>query len=303
MDKMDTIYRLIVKKRLALSQSNFYKAMAVVLIIFTLAGCTERIEIELDSTYARLSVEGYITTDTMAHWVRLTETTDYYNATPPPPVVDAIVEIDDGENIITLTEYDSKPGYYFTPDDYFGVPGRTYDLNIQLSEDINNKKNYTATSELKPVASLDSITIVYNPDFEGWEVRVFALDPPTEDFYSFQVYKNGILQSDTINEISITDDRFFNGSYLNGVPAYFMRGDDADIQPGDVITLKMGGITKDFFTFVAELRDETFKLETHCSVAHLQILFLMFRVMLLDILLLMRRRTPQRFMRSKIIIL
>jgi hypothetical protein len=259
MDKMDTIYGLIVKKRLALSQPNFYKAMAVVLIIFTLAGCTERIEIELDSTYARLSVEGYITTDTMAHWVRLTETADYYNATPPPPVVDAIVEIDDGENIITLTEYDSKPGYYFTSDDYFGVPGRTYDLNIQLSEDINGKKNYTATSELKPVASLDSITIVYNPDFEGWEVRVFALDPPTEDFYSFQVYKNGILQSDTINEISITDDRFFNGSYLNGVPAYFMRGDDADIQPGDVITLKMGGITKDFFTFVAELRDETFK--------------------------------------------
>ncbi len=185
MDKMDTIYGLIVKTKHALPQPNLYKVMTVILIIFTLAGCTERIDIELDSTYARLSVEGYITTDTMAHWVRVTETTDYYNAAPPPPIVGATVEINDGDNIIILTEYDSKPGYYFTPDDYFGVPGRTYDLTIQLSEEVNNEKNYTATTELKPVADIDSIAIVYNSSFEGWEVRIFALDPPTEDFYSF----------------------------------------------------------------------------------------------------------------------
>ena len=259
MDKMNTTYRLFKKTRDTLSQQYTRIISILLFAILVFAGCTERIDIELDSSYALLSVEGYITSDTMAHFVRLTKTTDYYNSQPLPPVDDAIVTIDDGVDIITLTEYDSMPGYYYTPGDYFGVPGRTYNLDIQLTEEINGESHYTATTEMHPVASLDSITLVYNSQFEGWEVRVYALDPPTEDFYSFQVLKNGILMSDTINEVSITDDRFFNGSYLPGVPAYFMRNDDADISPGDVITLKMGGITKDYFTFVAELRDETFK--------------------------------------------
>jgi len=247
------------KTKLCISRFDIRKITAISLILILLAGCTERIDIELDSSYTRLSVEGYITSDTMAHWVRLTTTTDYYNTTPPPPVLGATVEIDDGMDIITLTEYDSMPGYYYTPADYFGVPGRTYNLNILLNEKINDENHYTATSEMNPVAPIDSITLVYNPNFEGWEVRIYAFDPPTEDYYSFQIYKNGILQSDTINEVSITDDRFFNGSYLPGVPAYFMRGDDVNLVPGDVITLKMGGITKDFFTFIDELRNETFR--------------------------------------------
>ncbi len=233
--------------------------ITVIIFILLLSGCTERIDIELDSSYTRLSVEGYITSDTTAHWVRLTKTTDYYNTKPLPPVTGAVVKIDDGESEITLMEYDPKPGYYFTPLNYFGVPGRTYNLDIQLPEEINGETHYTASTEMNTVAPLDSITLFYNSDFDGWEVRVYALDPPTQDFYSFQVYKNGVLMSDTINEVAITDDRFFNGSYLPGVPAYFMHGDDANLEPGDVITLKMGGITEDFFGFITELRQETFK--------------------------------------------
>jgi hypothetical protein len=258
MDKINNKYGQSVNTRYSLSLHYTRIITVMFFAIFVYTGCTERIDIELDSTYTRLSVEGYITSDTMAHFVRLTKTTDYYNSEPPPPVTDATVELDDGESIITLSEYNSMPGYYFTPFDYFGVPGRTYNLSIHLKEEINNETDYTAVSQMKPVADIDSITVVYNSNFEGWEIRIFALDPPSEDYYSFQVYKNGELQSDTINEVSITDDRFFNGIYLAGVPAYFVRGQNS-VAPGDTITLKMGAITKDYFTFLVELRDETFK--------------------------------------------
>ena len=259
MDKKKTTYKLMKIMKYLRFQYGVKRIIPVVIGILLLAGCTERIDIELDSSYALLSVEGYITSDTTAHYVRLTTTTDYYNPQPMPPVKDAVVTIDDGTGIITLTEYDSMPGYYYTPADYFGVPGRTYNLDIQLPGEVNGKTHYTASTAMNPVAPIDSITLFYNSQFDGWEIWVYALDPPTEDFYSFQVYKNGVLQSDTINEMAITDDRFFNGSYLAGVPAYFMHGEDANFEQGDVITLKMGGITKDYFTFVAELRDETFK--------------------------------------------
>ena len=59
--------------------------------------CTERIDVEVGSTYTRLVVEGAVTTDTTVHSVRLSLTSDYFYNQPAPPVSGASVFIDDGE--------------------------------------------------------------------------------------------------------------------------------------------------------------------------------------------------------------
>jgi len=235
----------------------FYIILAIALI---LNSCTKRIDIDLGSTYTRFIVEGFITTDTMAHYVLLTKSTDYYSNTPPPTVSHATVTISNGDSTITLTENDSLPGYYETPSFYYGEPGRLYSLEIELTEEIGGSKNYSASSELMPVASIDSIQITYKEVWEVWEVKIYALDPPTEDFYSFEVYKNNILMTDTINKMGITDDRFFNGNYTHGVTVYYLRDDyePERVYPGDTIVLRMNGITNEYYDFLLELFEQTF---------------------------------------------
>jgi len=226
-----------------------------------MAGCTERIDIDLGTTYTRLVVEGHITSDTLAHWVRLTKSSDYYGDKPPPAVSNALITINDGFEIITLHENDTLTGYYQTSEDYYGIPGRTYELQIELEEAINENKFYTATCEMKPVAPIDSIRLEYREKYEVWEVLIYAFEPSTVDFYTFHIIKNGKMITDTITEIGISDDRFFSGNYTYGAPVYYLQEENPDeaVNPGDTITLMMSGITKEYYNFVIELMDETFE--------------------------------------------
>lgn len=233
----------------------------MIVLVLAFAGCTERIEIELDSTYERLIVEGYVTTDTMAHFVRLTRSKDYFSSNPVTAISNATVRLNDGIETIVLQESGQNPGYYETQPDYFGIPGRVYELDIQLEEDIGGYKDYSTSCELMPVGPIDSIQAVYNEDYNGYEIKIYAWEPPTIDFYSFQVLKNDVMISDTIDEVWISDDRFFNGNYTHGIMVGFLDADnpDEDLQPGDKVTLKMSAITKDYYTFIFQLQDVTFE--------------------------------------------
>ena len=239
---------------------NIYSISVLLLILF-LSSCTEKIEINLDATYQRFIVDGTLTTDTMKHVVRLSNSIDYYNNVQPPPVSNAIVTLNDGLGIITLEENKEKPGQYETGENYFGVVGRTYTLEIEIPEAINGYKTFSAISELKPVNPIDSIRVAYNSKWEVWELQIFAWDPPSEDFYTFEVYKNKIEITDTVTKRGITDDRFFNGSFTFGVPVYYFNAayEPEFVYPGDTITLRMGGITKEYYNFLIELMDQTFE--------------------------------------------
>lgn len=225
------------------------------------SSCTEKIDIDVGTTYQRFIVEGSVTTDTMKHGVSLLKSIDYYDIEQPPTISNAIVTIDDGIQKVTLEENSQIPGYYETDENYFGVVGRTYLLEITLQEEINGFSSFSASSELKPVAPIDSIKVEYIDKWEVWELQIYALDPPTIDFYSFEVFKNSIEITDTITKIGISDDRFFNGNYTFGIPVYyFYSGYEPEfVYPGDTITLRMGGITEDYYNFILELMDQTFE--------------------------------------------
>lgn len=237
------------------------KIIVLLLVITGLASCTERIDIELDSTYKRLVVEGHITTDTMVHWVRLTRSKDYYSSNPVAAVSNANVILSDGLETITLQENQQSPGYYETPADFYGIPGRTYTVEINLEEEVGEYKNYSAACDLQPVTEIDSIQVVYNEDWEVFEVKIYAWEPPSTDFYTFQILRNGKLMTDTIDEFFISDDRFFNGNYTNGIAVGFLDPgkQEENLELGDTVTLKMSGITKEYYNFIFELQDVTFE--------------------------------------------
>lgn len=239
--------------------TNIKTILSIFLVIFILASCTERIEIELDSTYERLVVEGHITTDTTTHWVRLTHSKDYYSGDPVTGVQGAEVILHYENESLELTENSSRPGYYETPSDFYGSFETVYSLEIHLKEKIGEVSDYTADCQLRPVGTIDSIQVEYYEDWNGYVVKIFAWEPPSTDWYIFQVLKNGVLLTDTIDEFWTSDDRFFNGNYTNGIEVGYLSADDPaeKPEPGDTITLKMSGITKDYYNFIIQLQDQT----------------------------------------------
>ena len=240
------------------------RTLIVLLAISTMLwNCTERIEINLDSTYTRLVVEGNVTSDTMTHWIRLSETSDYFHNQVAPAVTGARVSVDDGVSVHLLTESDTLPGWYFTSPGYHGIPGRTYTLrigNVDIDKD-GEPEDYSAASTMNPVNSLDSIKIEwFDTFFTGYQVRICAWDSPQPDWYAFKVRKNGILLTDTLSERSVQSDDFFNGNYTYGIPSQFLSTDKPDevVEVGDTITFEINGITEEYYNYVIEAQSQVF---------------------------------------------
>jgi len=223
--------------------------------------CTERIEIELDESYTRLVVDGSISTDTMQHTVVLTTTSSYYYNQPAPAITGAMVTISDGTLLYDLTE--EKPGVYRTAPSVYGIPGKTYSLNIKLASAIGGYDSYTATSILNPITSLDSISLLFHPEWSLngiWEVKCFVQEPPTIDFYRFLLYKNQVLLTDTLNEWLITDDLFLNGNYTNGLPIAYIDQSNPEqgLLPGDTVMTEVNNIGTEYYSFLVEAQTELF---------------------------------------------
>jgi len=228
--------------------------------MFLFYSCTERIDIDLDETYTRLVVNASLTTDTMAHRVELTRTTSYYYNEAPPAVEGAQVEIsDDSGESVGLTE--QGPGVYLTPSDYHAVPGRTYTLHISLEEPINGSSTYSATCKATPIHSIDSIRLQFQPAWglDGfYEVQCYYQDPPTTEFYMFNLFKNGVWLTDTITRRFVSDDAFFNGNYTNGIGVGYLNQsyEREKVYPGDTIVFQGCSITEEYYNYILALQTE-----------------------------------------------
>lgn len=248
-------------------KSLLYTAFALFLLSFV--GCTEditdEIESKLNSTYPRIVVDGSISSDTTAHLVRLARTADYFSNKPLEPVTGAEVSISDGENVFVLTESADKPGDYYTEATVYGIPGKTYTLSIN-NVDIDKDgviESYSAESEMKAINKVDSISIVpVHKFFEDlYEIRFNAPEPgASEDFYMFRVHKNGVLLTDTITEISFTDDQFFNGIQVEDQPVYNLNPEKTDehLKINDTIVLETCAITKGYYNFLMDAMMESY---------------------------------------------
>ena len=105
-----------------------------------------------------------------------------------------------------------------------------------------------------PAENIDSIGLEYLPQWEIWMVKLYALEPPTEDFYMFNGYVNGKIITDSVSRKNISDDRLFNGNYTSGATVMVVR--DNEIEEGDIFTLELSNITKSYAEYMSQLQTE-----------------------------------------------
>jgi hypothetical protein len=111
------------------------------------------------------------------------------------------------------------------------------------------------------VNTIDSIQIEWFDTFiSGYQVRVWAWDSPDPDWYAFKVWKNGVLVTDTLYELIVQNDEFFNGNYTYGIPSQFLSTDKPEevVEVGDTITFEINGITEEYYNYVIEAQSQVF---------------------------------------------
>lgn len=234
---------------------KLFKLSYILILIVSFSSCTEKIDINLDKSESVLVVEGAISEINGQQIVKLSQTAEYFSNQKPTSVSNAIVTVDDGTETVSLKENDSIEGYYNFPEDYNGVIGKTYTLNIELENEIAGQKEYTAQTTVPPLSNdIDSIAVEWNSRFESWLIKFYATDPPRQDFYMFNGIRNGELITDSVQNVNISDDRLYNGNYTFGIAVMFIDGDD--LEPGDIFTLVLSNITEEYANFVREVQTE-----------------------------------------------
>lgn len=232
-----------------------FHSLLIIFLLIGLVSCTEKIDIDLDSDRVRLVVEGIITDIEGEQYVKLSETADYFSNKQPKGVSNAIIEIDNRLESFFLYESDTLKGLYLMPEGFVGVQGESYQLTIKLENDIGGVKQFSANTKMPLLSDdIDSIAVDWIPQFKGWGIRLYAQEPPREDFYMFNGLKNGKLITDSIHEVNISDDRLYNGNYTNGALVLLFKEDK--LETGDIFTLVLSNITKKYADFVIEIQTE-----------------------------------------------
>ena len=229
------------------------------IIYLLISACTEIIDMDLNSTdNNRLVVEGTITDELKIHQVKLTRTSDYFVNQPASPELGALITISNEDTLFNLIDVDNN-GIYITDKEIAGVAGKTYLLNIQLG----NGEVYTAESYLKPILPMDSIKYEYrksdNPfdEYLFYHINIFVQEPPTTgDFYQWELYIDGIHESDTLRKKSFVSDEFVNGSYIANWPVYIIE-ESKIINDTSVVKLQLLSISKEEYDFKLAILLET----------------------------------------------
>lgn len=237
------------------------------LLCLSFLACTEVVEVDLEkSDEIYLVVYGEITNISQAHEVRLTTTAPYLSSEATPAVSGAQVEIHWVNESISLTESDTQPGSYSTPDDFAANPLVSYSLHIS-QVDINADgvmEDYTASDRSIPAMPIDSIRAEYefNVDNEIFiRVGLFAQEPPeTTNYFCFRLAfqhepsSEVSIITDRLSEWFVTDDRYFSGMNFNGAAiSYTNEGEMEGISYTleDSIILEARSVSKAFYEFAS----------------------------------------------------
>lgn len=220
----------------------------VLLALLAFAGCSEKIELELNTSNTRLVAEGQITDRPGNYGLKLSLSTSYFYNEAPPPVEDAVVSLSDGSQQWLLSQ--DSPGYYALPEGFAGQAGNTYHLSIAWQGE-----TYEASSQMLPALTLDSLSLLPHPGLEG---RDFLLahfqDPPeTQDYFVYYVFLNGELLTDSINEVIVGDDQGLNGQAIS-TPVYLLESGDEAPVAGDVLRVEQYRVSEAYYQFLIALR-------------------------------------------------
>ena len=221
----------------------------------SLSACTEEIHPDLNTgEFQRLVVEGLLTTETKAHKVSLSLTSDYFDNETPPPAEGATVTISDGTNTFSLSE--NTPGNYFTDENMTGQIGTAYTLKIEWKGE-----TYTAVSTLKDVAPIIKVEAEEDTEAEPdedtgrkfYDLLLYSNEPEgLGDNYFWRAFPADDPDNPERTFWEVAPDDFVDGNVIDGASILYIEA-----EPGETFVFEQYGIGKEAFDFFLSIQQET----------------------------------------------
>jgi hypothetical protein len=250
------------------------KISAYLFLLTSLAACTAPIDIHTRDSEPVIVIYGCLNSRHQHQSVRITRSSPYFDDEANRPVTDAQVRIADsgGHDYVLLH---GGEGYYFSETRFHVSAGVTYRLLVEVDFDEDGtNETYEAETTVRPPLTIDSITVrpLTIMGFRRYSLNVYAQDPPEAgNCYLFRFFINDSISNNRISNYVVTDDEFFNGSYLENTIYYFEDGadghvgwrngdDDPDrvymVSRGDRVRLQSINIEAGYYQFINECKSE-----------------------------------------------
>ena len=235
--------------------------IGIISVVFA-AACTEAIDVDLnEGENNRLVVAGEISNEPGPYSVRLTRSTSYFYNQPAPAELGATVTIFDGEQTFVLLDEDND-GTYWTDSSALGVPGRTYTLNIKLT----NGEEYEAVDHMPIPNRFDTIYYEYIneeygmtlPEYHYFFYATFTEQKGVDDCYLIYVYFNDSCYNSKFEDIKWA----FAGSRYDGCGLFenvqICDANEDSIPKKPEARFDLYSVSSEYHQFIKDISDETF---------------------------------------------
>ncbi len=224
------------------------KKISLLFFIIFLLGCEDVIQVDVESSKPQIVIEARISNSLNNNFVKITETTNYFNPNTYKVISGAEVKIKENNKAEYLLE-ETSAGIYQSHQ-LVTVPQNQYSITVNVKG-----KKYAAESYVPSTINIDSITYqIKKRPFKKekfLELHVYFQDNKNQkDFARFVIYKNG----ERIKKIFLYDDRLTNGNYIN---YFFFNFDKETFKLGDKIFVEMQSIDEQTYKYFKTLRNAT----------------------------------------------
>lgn len=215
------------------------------LLSLALFSCQKVIDVDLNEANPQVVIEANYTAEDSTVRVRVSITSNYFDASASPTVDNAIVTIkDQAGNVISVP---SVGGGDYVLTNYIPQFNTTYTMNVMY-----NDVNYEANCFLQQPVELSEITYQLIPSFfgqdGGYVVYLRLQDQPdTVNNYLIVLTQNG-EELGKLSQMFLQDDLFTDGNFIER-PLFGIRFFDA----GDTISMELRSVDQAVYDYFGEL--------------------------------------------------
>lgn len=230
---------------------SLFKLFTIAVIFISVVSCEKDVVLDLaDEEGTFVVIEANLTNDGRKQWIRVSESSSYYESSFGKPVSDALVQVSDGQNSFVFMEsdVDTLAGYYYNNQISNSFTKTTYALEV------NHQGNtYTATSEFRPVPSLDSVTVELSffsqlgfGELDFYDVYAHFDELEEEgDHYLFNMYVRDTLKTSRPNQKAVLSDETLQDYVSLSVLSF----NEEEVFDDDKIVVEIRSISEENYNF------------------------------------------------------
>ena len=259
-------------------QTGRFGALALLLSLYTLGGCTDEVDVDSGFETAQPVVDAWLTDESREQTVYLWQTQDYFANAAPPPLTGAEVRLavaprngGDTTEHLFVEEGDGRYVWRPTADaQRLGTVDHRVTLLVSATVD-GQQRAYRATSRFKRVPPIDSIAVNVEEGLigvdDGLYAQVYARDfAGVGDRYLIRSTINDTLLNRP-GELNLAADAAFDGGTASdGIPFILpirfgvnkLDDDGAPVAlvPGDRVEVEVWSLTEEAFQFLANAQEQ-----------------------------------------------